>query len=872
MLAPRRIWLIALLAAFAVFYGLAGHSTYQALFGPSPGLFFYDDLTEDRTIGAAAATHAAAAQLQGLQGLLRVERIDGVAVQDVPGRGPGPVRVRRAALASEPTLVQLVDEQGTRREVLILDGDAELSAIPGVVYVGLAYGLVGLFYLAVGLFVWLRRPDEASAPWLLVLGIVAATQLAQPAPDTALGWALNAYIAAAMFPLYGPIVVGLGFAFTGTRPSSNLRLARRMLTVSAAALVVALPFILHRWAFVGHGGWAMRAYMLGVGLELGLCLVLFMVVAARAMGAEQPPLMRRRARLLAFATGIAFGFPALELVVLPFVDSPPVELVAPNLLCFVAFPVTIGYAILRYQAFDLRVVFRRGVVYAVLSLLVSLAFVGAVLLLVGLVGNRAQSASALWVTSLVLVVGVGLLQLRVQSLVDRWAHRKQARYARGIEEVAEELVRAHTLDELSKIAARALIEVMELSRAYVAMREGEQVSCFLLANLDDPKTGRAPEQVPASFSLSSMRPLERAASLEEMTTAYDADALPSMAGAKPLPGDFWSTYGLEVVVPLLRRVEGGQAVIGFLLLGPRLDGQPLDDQDRALVRQLSNQLTVAAENTLAFEQIRALKDGLEEKVKARTRELERALDELKSAEAQIIESEKQAMLGRLVAGIVHEVNTPLGALQSSADTLGRLVGKLDAELPPDAPGRRRLRMGAELTALQVTSATRISEIMASLRSFVSLDEGELREVDVREGIDSALALLGPEIGDGVRVVRDYPARVPAVRAHAQRLNQVFLHLLNNALKAVDGAGEIRILVEAQDRGICIHFSDDGPGIPVERRQDLFEFGFTKKSGRVGLRLGLPTSARTVRELGGDIRVQSEVGEGTKVQVDLPTGP
>ncbi|CAN0594925.1 unnamed protein product, partial [Laminaria digitata] len=106
-----------------------------------------------------------------------------------------------------------------------------------------------------------------------------------------------------------------------------------------------------------------------------------------------------------------------------------------------------------------------------------------------------------------------------------------------------------------------------------------------------------------------------------------------------------------------------------------------------------------------------------------------------------------------------------------------------------------------------------------------------------------------------------------------RLNEVFLHVLHNAAKALGDGGELKITVKAEpeDRlSVCIE--DTGSGIDDAEMKDLFEFGFSSKGGRVGLKLGLPTSQRTVRALGGEIRVDSVLGEGTAVHIDLPCRP
>ncbi len=282
----------------------------------------------------------------------------------------------------------------------------------------------------------------------------------------------------------------------------------------------------------------------------------------------------------------------------------------------------------------------------------------------------------------------------------------------------------------------------------------------------------------------------------------------------------------------------------------------------------------------AFDQIRNLNANLEQQVEARTHDLQDALNELTNAQAKLVESEKQAMLGRLVAGILHEINTPLGALRSSADTMDRSLQKLDAFVqaqdPQDKATKRAIRTveaNRKLCGVLDQSSTRIEALMSSLSQFVSLDSAEYKQHDVTEGVESALTLLSKRIGERISVVRSTPEEALLVRCYPAKLNQVFFNVLDNAVTALqtqDGSAQIRIDLsqDAQQVRICIE--DNGPGIDLTKRDDLFDFGFTKKEGgRMGLRLGLPSSKRWVEELNGQFTFQSEPGGGTRIEILLP---
>jgi signal transduction histidine kinase len=266
------------------------------------------------------------------------------------------------------------------------------------------------------------------------------------------------------------------------------------------------------------------------------------------------------------------------------------------------------------------------------------------------------------------------------------------------------------------------------------------------------------------------------------------------------------------------------------------------------------------------------------RLEARTEELARALHELRTTQAQVVESEKQAVLGRLVAGIVHELNSPLGALRSSADTIARSLEQCSQmSVEPSLDERKRLhRMlesSSDLARLQQTGVSRISAMVDGLKGFVGLDQAEIKPFDVREGLESALTLLKPAFGERVRVVRAYPGEPAQVLCYPSKICQAFLHVLQNATQAIEGEGEIRVEVANRDREVSVLVRDDGRGIPEEKLAGLFELGLAEKGGRVGMRLGLPMTKRHLEEIGGRLRVESREGEGTSVLLSLPrAGP
>ena len=256
--------------------------------------------------------------------------------------------------------------------------------------------------------------------------------------------------------------------------------------------------------------------------------------------------------------------------------------------------------------------------------------------------------------------------------------------------------------------------------------------------------------------------------------------------------------------------------------------------------------------------------------------LEGALKELRATQNHLLMQEKMASLGRLVAGVSHEINTPIGSISSMHDTLKRAVQKLQETLerrPAEDSEEERAIQGifkvmADANQVISSGVARVSEIVHSLRNFSRMDEAEFQMADLREGIKSTLTLLQSQIGEEITVVEDYAELEPIYCAPGQ-LNQVFMNLLMNAVRAIEGRGEIRIKVFETDDEVHIRIVDTGAGMPAEQVQHIFDLGFSTTDSRIKMGFGLPTAYSVVQDHGGDIRIESEVGKGTVVTVSLP---
>lgn len=252
--------------------------------------------------------------------------------------------------------------------------------------------------------------------------------------------------------------------------------------------------------------------------------------------------------------------------------------------------------------------------------------------------------------------------------------------------------------------------------------------------------------------------------------------------------------------------------------------------------------------------------------------LARAHEQLQQAQARLIQSEKMASLGQLVAGIAHEINTPVGAINSVKDTQARALQKVREELGAELESRPKLqnllKVLGDGTSVLAAGSERVSNLVKRLRSFARLDEAEMKAVDLHQGLDDSLLLVKHELRDRISVTKEY-GPLPEILCYPGQLNQVFLNLLINAAQAIEGPGEIHVRTHLENGRAHVAIRDSGTGIKPENLKKIFDPGFTTKSMKVGTGLGLAICYQIVEAHKGELRVESEVGKGSTFTVVIP---
>lgn len=240
-------------------------------------------------------------------------------------------------------------------------------------------------------------------------------------------------------------------------------------------------------------------------------------------------------------------------------------------------------------------------------------------------------------------------------------------------------------------------------------------------------------------------------------------------------------------------------------------------------------------------------------------ELKNTLKELKETQIQLINSEKMASLGQLVAGVAHEINTPVASIKSNNGIVAKLLSSIeDAELK---------EMLTDINEIDKEAVSRISSIVTSLKKFVRLDEAELQEADINKELDLTLELIRHETKNRIEVIKNY-GEIPAIKCFPNMLNQVFTNVLINACQAIEGSGKITITTEYNDKKLIVKIKDTGRGIPRNQLEKIFTAGFTTKSSGVGTGLGLAICSKIIEKHNGEIIVNSEVGKGSEFIITI----
>ncbi len=262
------------------------------------------------------------------------------------------------------------------------------------------------------------------------------------------------------------------------------------------------------------------------------------------------------------------------------------------------------------------------------------------------------------------------------------------------------------------------------------------------------------------------------------------------------------------------------------------------------------------------------------KVNKQKEELQKTLNELKETQLQLINSEKMASLGQLIASVAHEINTPLASISANNEILKKLFrgikDNIDSELA---------EMFNEVNSIDFEAIKRISNLVQSLKRFVRLDETVLQKANINKELDLTLEILRHKTKKGIEIIKKY-GEIEEIECYPNMLNQVFLNILMNAIQSIEKektvkenyAGKIEITTKRENNNLTVKIADNGGGITEADKKKIFTAGFTTKKVGEGTGLGLAICKKIIEKHKGSISFESKTGKKEKMTYFLISIP
>lgn len=441
---------------------------------------------------------------------------------------------------------------------------------------------------------------------------------------------------------------------------------------------------------------------------------------------------------------------------------------------------------------------------------------------------------------------------------------------KSLSEVAKEITSHLSVDDIISVVFRYIHNLMESSIVGIGLLDDEREKIHFRIY-----TGENPAEKVNIPTSNTTHPAVNCLEQAKEEILFDSALQIDFVGFS----DRHSVYRSVLYLPLIVKNKK----IGVLTV-QHLEADKYHSYQLSILRNLALHVSIALENASAYQQIAE-----------KTFNLEKALKELKAAQAKLIQAEKMASLGELTAGIAHEINNPVNFVYAGVDGLKNSLNDLitvlnkygeldDSSEPAISPEflqelqelKRQLYFNETKEGVfQVVEAiregaVRTSQIVHGLRSFSMNDEGEKQLANVHVGIENTLVLLSPKIKEKkARIRKELDPSIKKISCYPGQINQVLMNLVSNALDAINEKGTVTIKTASFADHLEISVEDDGCGIPEEQYDKIFEPFFTTKGYGKGTGLGLSITFGIIERHAGTIEVRSLPGKGSMFIVSLP---
>ena len=746
------------------------------------------------------------------------------------------------------------------------DGTSATITAPARRFSGFEYALLFGAYLSTGIaffltgiiVIWLKRSPASVA--LLVQSLTTGIFIVTAADLYGPHWFFRLHVVAESLLAAGFIHLALVF------PTDRMK-GRRGRVLAAVYAPFALLATGYQWALASPSAYTTAHLVASASHGVGALVIIAAV--AYDLATTTSPLVRRRVGIVALGTLGAFALPG-ALMAASAVLGGRVPLNFGAFTAFV-FPLSLGYAIVSQDLFEIDVMLRRAATYAVALAAIAAAYLAALALLGTLLPTQSLSTGTMAILNLGFLFLMAPIKARAQAAVDRVFYRRRYDAERVLSELSQALSAAHTLPDVERHTRRMLAESLQ------------PTSATLLAT-DDGRTFR--NALAGVTAPSIVVPPQAAAWLGDgsIVSAYRSDE------DGPTQAQFWHALDAEIVAP----IRSGRTLIGALALGRKESGHSYNEHDRVLLAAAASQIGLAIVNARAFVQLADLNSHLEDQVRERTAALEvanrdlnrsystleSAFQQLEQSQASLMRADRLATLGRLTASVAHEVNTPLGAVLNALQILANLGDEYresigDAEV--SAADHREIAREIVSTAEAATGwARKAAAFITRVKSHGrDPSAGAHRPFTVRSVVDETRALVQQRLRLECceLVYEEHPVDVTLV-GDPGRLGQVLVNLVTNALDAYEESHGIgtRIVIAARATASAVEIAvrDWAGGMPAEVAARIFDELFTTKDSGRGTGLGLSISRNLIEDaFRGTLTVDTAHGVGSCFTIAVP---
>jgi len=516
---------------------------------------------------------------------------------------------------------------------------------------------------------------------------------------------------------------------------------------------------------------------------------------------------------------------------------------SPSSLFFVGFTVL---AIIQYRLLDINVAITRGTVFAVVY-----AFILGIPVGLGLWG-RAYFSSKIGVNWWLVPVGIALILASLGPTAYGAVRRKaeaalfseRRRYQENLIALAKEMTLTKDLRSLLVLIVQRVTKQIGIryARVYLLDKKTNQY-------VREVKYGKERRRQFFGDFLSKEAPLIKVLSKsrdigpllrEEIISHFETNEPEHLEEVK----DQLRSMGTAVLLPAFI----GEELVAFLSLGTKRSKEIYTPDDLGMFKILAGQAGLAIENAQFYQ-------------------------ELKEAQATILQAAKLSSIGELATGFAHQIDNPLGIISLGCQLCVRDIKDDFVQENLTEKGKKALEAMRDRLDKVIDTAHRAADLVQRIRGYAKPSDRDFEATDLNSVIEDALVLAQYQISQGgVSVNKDIPEDLPKIKGIGVQLEQAFLNMIINACEAMAGKkGELaisaRVGVEIPDR-LEITVSDNGRGIPKENLNKIFDLFFTTK-GPQGTGVGLSMAYRIIKDHNGEIAVESEVGKGTKFTVSLP---